>query len=79
MAIFMYYNLFGTIITPFEFTNYINVLFNQIYSNIFSDQIPVKKAFIACAHLIIFIIKLRSNRTNLTAFYYEIQSYIVVL
>lgn len=46
-------------IPKFGSANYINVWLCQKYPDVFSDLTFVEKVFIACAHLIISIIKLR--------------------
>ena len=57
-------------IPKFGSANYIHILLCQKDSNVFSDLTLVEKTFIACAHLIISVIKLRSNETDLIVSYY---------
>lgn len=62
----------GKKITKFLFTNYIYILFYQKYLNIFHDLIAIKEVVIACAYLIMLIIKFRFSEYNLLILYYEI-------
>ncbi len=66
-------------IPKFGSTNCINVLPYQKYPDVLSNLTFVKKAFIACAHPIISVIKLKPSGTSLTTSYHQIQGHVVVL
>lgn len=66
-------------IPKFRFTNYINILFCQKYSDILNNLILIKKIFITCAHLVILIIKLRLSGFSFSILYYWIWDHKVVL
>lgn len=66
-------------IPKFGFVNCINVLPCQKYPDVLSDLIPVKEVFIACAHLVISVIKLKPSGTRSTASYHQICGYTIVL
>lgn len=57
-------------ISKFGFANCIYILFYQKYLDIFSDLTLIKEAFIACIYHVIFVIKLKPNKTSLTTLYY---------
>lgn len=59
-------------IPKFESTNYINILPYQKSFDILNDLTLIEKAFIAYAHLVMSIIKLRPSETGSTAFYHRI-------
>lgn len=52
---------------------------SQIYLDILGDLTFVEKAFIACAYLVMSIIKLRSSRIGSTTFYHWIWGHTVIL
>ncbi len=59
-------------IPKFGFANYINVLPYQKYFDVLNDLTLVKETFIARAHPIMSIIKLKPSRTGSTTSYYQI-------
>lgn len=60
-------------ILKFRSVNYINVLSYQKCFGIFNNLTLIKKVFIACIYPVMFVIKLRSNKTGLSALlYYQI-------
>lgn len=58
-------------IIKFGAINYIKVLFYQKQFYFFSDLIFIEKICNAYAYLIIFVINLRYNRTNLIILYHQ--------
>ncbi len=59
-------------IPKFGSANCINVLPYQKYPDVFSDLTFVKKLFIACAHPVMSVIKLRPSKTGSTTSYHWI-------
>ncbi len=66
-------------IPKFGSANCINVLPCQKYSDVLSDLTPIEEAFIACAHPVMFVIKLRPSGTGSTASYHQIRGHTVIL
>ena len=66
-------------IPKFGSANCINVSPCQKYPDILSDLTPVEEAFIACAHPVMLIIKLRPSGSGSSALYYRIRDHTVVL
>lgn len=66
-------------IPKFGSANCINVSPCQKYPDILSDLTPVEEAFIACAHPVMSIIKLRPSGSGSSASYYRIRGHTVVL
>lgn len=57
-------------ILKFGSANYITILLCPKYPVVFSNLTLIKKAFIACTHFVMFVIKLKPNGTYLTASYH---------
>ena len=66
-------------IPKFGSANYINVLPCQNYPDVLSDLTLVEKAFIARAHSVMSVIKLRCSGTGSTASYHQIRGHMVML
>ncbi len=66
-------------ISKFGSTNYINVLLCQKYPEVLNDLPLIKEAFIACAHSVISVIKLRPSIIGLTTSYHLIRGHTIIL
>lgn len=71
---YFYKSCYGIIIkkkiSKFGFANFINILSSQKYFDFLSDLSCIQKIFIACAHSVISIIKLKLSGSGLSNLYH---------